>query len=291
MVSHKVVGGRDVQTPLSAKGEEQARRLGLRLRRDGVRLDKVVSSHAVRARRTAEIACNLQGFPAKQIAIEPQVVEFSQGELEKQPRAEVYRAGGQMMGAIKRDGMFFRPPGVSPDGDRGESQHDVEVRMKQFVDELLLEQQDASDEQQRTVVVFSHGIAIRSFLREVMGARAGYVLHSETENTSITELVYKPTADDFGGWTVVRIYDAAHLAVSTESAEQPDEEVGESTPVEGLQLVGTSEEATVAADEQTIQRLEDRFREDLARRRAAYPGAVPGATPWLHETLDKVLEL
>eukprot|EP00927_Polykrikos_kofoidii_P067062 TRINITY_DN62598_c0_g1_i1.p1 TRINITY_DN62598_c0_g1~~TRINITY_DN62598_c0_g1_i1.p1 ORF type:complete len:329 (+),score=36.74 TRINITY_DN62598_c0_g1_i1:115-987(+) len=215
-VAQSLVCGRDVQTPLTAKGEEQAKRLGLRLQREGVKIDQAVSSHAVRAHRTAEIACSFHGFPAERIEIDSRVVEMSQGALEKQPRAQVYRLGGPTRESITRDGMFFRPPGHSPDGDRGESQHDVEVRMKQFVDELLLEGPHACTGQERTVVVFSHGIAIRSFLRGIMGADSRYVLHSQTENTSITELVYKPIGGDFGGWTVVRINDAAHLASSPE---------------------------------------------------------------------------
>ena len=69
------VGGRDVQSPLSAKGEEQARHLGARLRREGLKVDRIIASHAVRAERTAEIACGVLGVDTSRIEIEPRVVE------------------------------------------------------------------------------------------------------------------------------------------------------------------------------------------------------------------------
>eukprot|EP00746_Dinoflagellata_sp_MGD_P014147 gnl/MRDRNA2_/MRDRNA2_130875_c0_seq1.p1 gnl/MRDRNA2_/MRDRNA2_130875_c0~~gnl/MRDRNA2_/MRDRNA2_130875_c0_seq1.p1 ORF type:complete len:302 (-),score=39.99 gnl/MRDRNA2_/MRDRNA2_130875_c0_seq1:41-946(-) len=209
-----IIGGRDVKVPLTDKGENQSHLLGLRLHREGMTFDSVFASHAVRARRTAEIACNELGFPIDGIQEERRVVEFSQGELEKQPRKEVYRPNGPVMKGILEHAMFYRPPGFSPDGDRGESQHDVECRFTEFVDELLqlgpgeLPQTDHV----QTVAVFSHGIAIRSFLRGVIGAGTKFVAKSELENTSITELMYDPVATDLGGWKLVRFNDAAHLS-------------------------------------------------------------------------------
>ena len=119
------------------------------------------------------------------------------------------------MRAIRAEAMFFRPPGVSPDGDTGESQYDVELRFRAFVEELLTpEEQEGGQSgagRPLTVLVFSHGIAIRSFLRGVLNAYTKFVVRSETENTSVTELLYKPTAGDLGGWVLVRVNDAAHL--------------------------------------------------------------------------------
>lgn len=74
----QIVGGRDVATPLSATGEEQARLLGERLLRDGLQVDAVYASHAVRARKTADIACAAAAI-RQRVRIEPRLVEFSQG--------------------------------------------------------------------------------------------------------------------------------------------------------------------------------------------------------------------
>ena len=76
------------------------------------------------------------GLPAEAVRIEPRLVEFSQGGLERRPREEVYAEGGPVLRGIRRERMFYRPPGLSPDGERGESQHDVELRVRAFVDEL-----------------------------------------------------------------------------------------------------------------------------------------------------------
>ena len=255
-----LVGGRDEASPLSERGEDEARRLGERLAREGVAFDRVFASHAARARRTAEIACGVaaaasvsaslgggggggglgEGEGEVEIEVEPRVVEFSQGALEMRPRGEVYAPGGPVRRGIERDGnLFFRPPGFSPDGARGESQYDTERRFAAFVDELLDCDDDEDDDaaaadqqrrqdgaaaarppppaaprrdEERTIAVFSHGIAIRSFLRGVLGADAGFVVSTHTDNTSITELRYKPQpSDNMGGWQLLRFNDAAHL--------------------------------------------------------------------------------
>merc|ERR1719326_1961705 len=169
--------------------------------------------------RDARAGASGSGGEALALEIEPRVVEFSQGALEKRPRAEVYARGGAVLRAIAREGnLFFRPPGFSPDGVRGESQLDTEVRFSEFVDELLDSDADADTDadaapaEERVVAVFSHGIAIRCFVRGLFGAEANFVVSSLTANTSITELRYRPRPlDNMGGWQLVRMNDAAHL--------------------------------------------------------------------------------
>merc|ERR1711879_313057 len=127
---------------------------------EGWVFDRIFSSHAVRAKRTAEIACEALEYPIDKIQVDERVVEFSQGALEQKPRKEVYAPGGRVMSGIIRDAMFYRPPGFSPDAERGESQHDVEMRFSSFVDELLqLEAhgEDLSSAQPQTIAVFAHG--------------------------------------------------------------------------------------------------------------------------------------
>ncbi len=207
----RIVGGRQVGSPLTPLGERQAQLLGRRLAADGVRFDRVLASHAARARRTAELACAELGIAPSEIEIDPRAVEFSQGANELQPRAEVYREGGPTLRGIARDGeLFFRPPGRSPDGDRGESQWDTEQRMGALVEELL--SQDAAGEGATVhVALFSHGVAIRALVRAMIGAGMHFVSRTATENTSITEVRYEPARGDLGGWHLVRLNDAAHL--------------------------------------------------------------------------------
>jgi hypothetical protein len=44
-----------------------------------------------------------------------------------------------------------------------------------------------------------------------LGASPLAALHTNTSNTSITELQYKPKSGNLGGWYLVRFNDAAHL--------------------------------------------------------------------------------
>ena len=207
----RVVGGRQTGSPLTPLGERQAQLLGRRLAADGVRFDRVLASHAARARQTAELACAELGVAPAEIEIDPRAVEFSQGANELQPRAEVYREGGPTLRGIARHGeLFFRPPGLSPDGDRGESQWDAEQRMSALVGDLL-RRADAGDDGTVHVALFSHGVAIRALVRAMIGAGMHFVSRTATENTSITEVRYEPAAGDQGGWHLVRLNDAAHL--------------------------------------------------------------------------------
>ena len=56
-----------------------------------------------------------------------------------------------------------------------------------------------------TVAVFSHGIAIRSFVRGILGADVEFTVHAETDNCSLTVLEYRPGPADpggLGGWVL-----------------------------------------------------------------------------------------
>jgi len=89
--------------PLTAKGEENARRLGARLR--GRQYAKVFTSPLQRARRT----CELAGFGAA-AQTDPDLVEWNYGEYEGLTTAQILakRPGWQLF----RDGC---PGGESPD--------------------------------------------------------------------------------------------------------------------------------------------------------------------------------
>jgi probable phosphoglycerate mutase len=210
--THKV-SGLDLRSPLTEKGEEQARLLGRRLRNEGMVIDRVFSSHAVRAKLTAVLACEAMEFPVEDIQEDERVVEFSQGGLSGRPREEVYRKDGPIMRAIEREAMFFRPPGVGPDNDEGESRFDVEQRFQRFIEEKILQPYETVSTARQTVAIFTHAVALRSWLRSTLGAGVDFVTHSHSENTSITEVVYDPSQGDLGGWILVRANDAAHLQV------------------------------------------------------------------------------
>jgi len=82
--------------------------------------------------------------------------------------------------------------------------------MAGFVDSLL-EGKSSSEDSAETVAIFTHGIAIKCFLRRILGAAPTFATHCDCPNTSITELRYKPGAHNLDGWIVVRVSDASHL--------------------------------------------------------------------------------
>ena len=60
----------DAERPLSTRGERDAPRMGVRLHERGVRPDLVLSSPAVRARRTATLVAPPLGYPADAIRLD-----------------------------------------------------------------------------------------------------------------------------------------------------------------------------------------------------------------------------
>jgi probable phosphoglycerate mutase len=130
-VAGKHTGRRDI--PLTAEGEEQARKAGARLR--PVSFAAVLASPLERARRT----CELAGFGARAELV-PDLMEWNYGDYEGRTAAEIR--------ATRPDWHLFRDgcPG-------GEALQDVVVRADRVVARL----RSATG----NVLVFSHGHLLR----------------------------------------------------------------------------------------------------------------------------------
>merc|ERR550537_1511623 len=131
------------------------------------------------------------------------------GSWTGQDRKEVYT--DEVMGEIGRELLFHRPPGTSADDSDapGGSQYDTEDRVAKFVDSIA--EGGEGRKEDAVAVVFMHGLAIRCFIRRILGGGPLSALHTTTSNTSITEVQYKPKEGALGGWYLVRFNDAAHL--------------------------------------------------------------------------------
>lgn len=70
----------DHERPLNDRGRRDAPRMGRLLRDEGVRPDLVVSSDAVRARRTAEAVSHAAGYEGE-IVLDPRLYGASPGEI------------------------------------------------------------------------------------------------------------------------------------------------------------------------------------------------------------------
>lgn len=208
--------GRSNSTPLTKKGRVQAFALGQRFAAQNIRFDEVWSSTAIRAKETAQIACEVIGYHHSKILESDQILELCQGEFTHKPREKVYTK--EVMQRINKESVFFRPPGVDKTDESlgakhppGESQYDVEVRVSAFMHKLLDFPRSKNSEHKKTVAVFMHGFAIRCFLRRVIQAGKGFSQHIYLGNAGITELEYRLIEGNRGGWAVLGINDGAHI--------------------------------------------------------------------------------
>lgn len=87
----------DQSRPLNQRGLHDAPMMGERLQQRGERLDRVLSSPALRARTTAELFCGAAGFAAGDIAIEPDLYFLGSGSIEAVIRAQAAGARALML--------------------------------------------------------------------------------------------------------------------------------------------------------------------------------------------------
>jgi len=132
-----VVGGDE---PLTARGREQARALGVELA--SLALDACLASPAVRARETAGLALAGREVPVELV---PELGDIRFGAFEGRPLAEY------------RDWVAAHPPTEAPPG--GESRVETLRRFASAFREILARPE-------RVVLIVAHGLTIRAVLDE-----------------------------------------------------------------------------------------------------------------------------
>ncbi|MCB9639367.1 MAG: histidine phosphatase family protein [Myxococcales bacterium] len=192
-IAHRV-GGSSPESPLTKRGEKQARRVGHRLVSEGLSFDRVFSSTAVRAVETARLITHELGYAFEDVQQIPTLGEIHMGSWEGQPREKIYQP--HILAQIKEDPWGFAPPG-------GESQRDVEMRMLSWVEETLL---PGWQDQDRRVLIVGHGLAIRCLLRGILEFSPAHTYKAILDNTGICQLKYTTR-----GWQLIRFNDSAHL--------------------------------------------------------------------------------
>jgi len=186
-----LVGGRSSHSPLSETGILQAKKLGMRMKREGIRIDNWIASSAVRARQTAEIVMSIVD-PTATLIIDETIEEIHQGDWEGKPRIECYTE--ECLKQINQDNWNFKAP-------NGESQREVKERMMICIKKWMKKKDD-------TNAIFTHGVAIKCVLRGIYNWDPAMTYTTDIHNTSLTELEYKKDV-----WHVRRINDYAHLAM------------------------------------------------------------------------------
>lgn len=183
-VHSEIIGGRSSSVPLTETGTALARQAGDALRALDPYFDAIFCSTALRARETFQCLGLRHGEHYGSVSFSEQLEELDQGEWTGLVRAEVYTP--EMVRRLERENPFFTPPG-------GESQHDVEVRMTEFIrKEILTRPGDG------TFLIVGHGNAFRCLLRGILDSDASVTYKIGIDNLSTIRLRH----DTERGWSI-----------------------------------------------------------------------------------------
>lgn len=174
-VQPHLIGGRSNHTPLTERGIQQAKDFGtyFGLNSQFRSPDVVYSSGAKRTNSTAQYALKKMGTdPLVPVLEDERLLEVSQGSYEGMLRDEVYSAeNAERYNLNSLDGKL---PG-------GESILDAQIRKQEFLHDTHNQYPD------HTIMIFGHGLAIRSLAGAVLGYNKQQIVHDlRTPNLSLT---------------------------------------------------------------------------------------------------------
>lgn len=144
-----------IDVPLNATGERQARRAGEALSR--LRFTKAFSSDLSRARSTAQLILAGVGGEAPPLREDPRLRERSFGSFEGRLKTEV-------ISELEKKGIKFNQ---TITGEGGETLEQVTKRMHEFVKDLCRSMEGCEDDTEVALVV-SHGMALLCLLRRLV---------------------------------------------------------------------------------------------------------------------------
>jgi 2,3-bisphosphoglycerate-dependent phosphoglycerate mutase len=169
-----------IDVPLSAKGEEEARAAGAKLR--GRRIDKLFLSVLKRAIDTATIALETAGISGVPTERDAALNERMYGDLQGLNKAEAAAKWGDAQVKLWRRSYDVQPPG-------GESLADTAARVLPYWESRIRPEVLAG----RNVLVVAHGNSLRALVMHLDGLTRAQVL--ELEIPTGIPLVYELAAD------------------------------------------------------------------------------------------------
>lgn len=180
-------------SPLTQKGEDQAKQVGERVRSLGI--THIITSDLGRTRRTAEIIADACGCEA---IADPRLRELNMGVLE-QRHIDTLTA--------EEEGWRRQLVNGTPDGriPEGESMLELSERMHSALSSCL-ELPPGS----RPLLV-SHGIALGCLVSTILGLPAYAERRLRLRNCSISRIDYQQSAWLASGWVVETAGDVSHL--------------------------------------------------------------------------------
>jgi broad specificity phosphatase PhoE len=200
------LSARDVDIPLSARGEEQARSLGDWFARDapGDRPEVLLASPYVRARTTAALFRDAGGAAGDVvIALDERLREKEFGILDGLTTSGIAAVHPDQAEFRRLLGKFYhRPPG-------GESWCDVIFRLRSLMDTIALHYAG------RRVMIVAHQVVVLCLRYVIENLTEEQILAIDREgdvaNCSITEYRADGDAKGAGGMTLVRYNAVPHL--------------------------------------------------------------------------------
>lgn len=178
----EIVSGRSNHTPLTKKGYAQAKAAGEWLALHGIKPTVTITSPALRTRETlATCLAAMQHIAIPEI--EDRLQEISHGEMEGQPRPEVWNTERKQLHS--ENPLHYALPG-------GESIAEVQMRKMAWLEDIVKRHPG------ETILAAGHGYAIRSLVGHLLGWDHSQITYkSETPNCSLTCITY-----DHGVFTV-----------------------------------------------------------------------------------------
>ena len=209
-------GGRDVDVPLSALGERQARSLGHWFA--GEAPEVILCSPYLRARRTAEIIRDAAGLDTP-ICLDERLREKEFGVLDRLTRAGIiarHPEQAELRGILGK--FYHRPPG-------GESWCDVILRLRSALDTIVLHHAG------QRVLVVAHQVVVlclRYLLERMAEAQVLAVdAAADVPNCGVTEYRLDPGAGPNGALVLHRANWVAPLrAEGTPVTAEPERVTG-----------------------------------------------------------------
>ncbi|MFN0148359.1 MAG: 2,3-bisphosphoglycerate-dependent phosphoglycerate mutase, partial [Dehalococcoidia bacterium] len=145
-----------IDVPLTARGEEEARRAGEELKAAGLRFDCAFTSVLMRAKKTLEIVLEVLGQSGIPVEYDQALNERHYGDLQGLNKAETAEKFGDAQVHIWRRSYDVPPP-------NGESLKDTAARtLPYFNAHILPLVKDGKD-----VIVAAHGNSLRSIVMEI----------------------------------------------------------------------------------------------------------------------------
>lgn len=125
------------------------------------------------------------------------------GDFVDKPRGEVYNE--ETLKRIREDPWHFKPP-------NGESQYEVELRIKNFLDQNVVSKVETligeNDEEEYTNIgIFGHGLLFKCFIRYVLNSDPDNTWKIPIDNTSFTVFEYHPLSN----WQLLLLNQTPHL--------------------------------------------------------------------------------